>query len=65
MRNIGAAVQQSIKNGLKSYMDGMYGCMCSFMLVCMFFTDFLGLNAHIKAKNVPYGTVVDNALLKQ
>ena len=65
MRIIGAAVKQSIKNGLKSYMDGMVGCMCICMWVYLFFfTDFSGLTAHRKAKVVPYGTVVDNTLLK-
>ena len=34
------------------------------MLVYMFFNDFSGLRALREAKVVPYGTVVDNALLK-
>ena len=32
--------------------------------ICSFFTDLSGLTAHRKAKVVPYGTVVDNTLLK-
>ena len=50
-------VQQSIENGFRSCMH-----VCFYVYVYLF-RGFLGAEALQEAKGVPYGRVVDNALL--